>query len=648
VAGIIILMQDYYQRTTGNLPTVDQLEKWLRAGAVTINDGDDEDDNVNNTGLNFLRVDALAAMQAAEAEVGDTYSVSGTVTASGAGLSGVVVTAGTRSATTIANGTYSIAGLTPGTYVVTPVKAGYTFAPVTRSVAVNANVTGVNFTATKTAFSISGTVRASSGLGLSGATLQCGALTTTSDAGGNYSFAGLAPAAYTVSVSRSGYIFNPASQSITVGPDKTSVDFTGISDQTPTYSISGTVTANGSGLSGVTVSAGNVTALSTANGTYALTGLVSGSYTVSASRSGYTLTPSFRTVVLNSSVSGIDFSAALNTFSISGTVRQSGTGMVGVTVTAGSKSAITNSAGQYTLSGLISGTYTVAPLASGFQFSPASASIILTSNTTNVDFSASLITFRIEGKISQDGVGAAGITLNVGGASVTTDGSGNYSVTGLAVGTYTVQPTSTGYQFSPSARSVTVGPDRTASNFTAVALRQIQGKVTLNGAGIPGIVVAAGTRTATTNASGDYTLANVPTGTYTVTPSGGGYTFDPASRSVSLGSTNVSGINFAVVTTPHLISLTPKVAQVVGGKSTSITATFDRPATVNTYVYLTSSAAQGKVAAKVLVKKGSSSASFSLTTKVVKTELAVTLTGTQGTYSAQTLVTLTPKPSRAR
>jgi len=76
VAGIVILLQEYAVRITGNLPTVDQLENWIRQGAVTINDGDDEDDNVTNTGLNFPRINALAALQAAEQELATSVSPS--------------------------------------------------------------------------------------------------------------------------------------------------------------------------------------------------------------------------------------------------------------------------------------------------------------------------------------------------------------------------------------------------------------------------------------------------------------------------------------------------------------------------------------------------------------------------------------------
>lgn len=65
VAGVILLMQEFYQRQTGVLPEVDSLEQWLRQGGVPINDGDDEDDNVTNTGKSFVRLDALGSLEAA-------------------------------------------------------------------------------------------------------------------------------------------------------------------------------------------------------------------------------------------------------------------------------------------------------------------------------------------------------------------------------------------------------------------------------------------------------------------------------------------------------------------------------------------------------------------------------------------------------
>jgi hypothetical protein len=43
---------------------VADLATWLRQGGVRIHDGDDEDDNVTHTELDFLRLNALSALEA--------------------------------------------------------------------------------------------------------------------------------------------------------------------------------------------------------------------------------------------------------------------------------------------------------------------------------------------------------------------------------------------------------------------------------------------------------------------------------------------------------------------------------------------------------------------------------------------------------
>lgn len=63
-AGLILLMQDFYKRATGELPEVDDLVTWLRRGGVPIYDGDDENDNVQHTNLEYIRADALSALDA--------------------------------------------------------------------------------------------------------------------------------------------------------------------------------------------------------------------------------------------------------------------------------------------------------------------------------------------------------------------------------------------------------------------------------------------------------------------------------------------------------------------------------------------------------------------------------------------------------
>ncbi len=64
-------------------------------------------------------------------------------------------------------------------------------------------------------------------------------------------------------------------------------------------------------------------------------------------------------------------------------------------------------------------------------------------------------------------VGVAGATVTAGSVSTTSDSGGNYTLSGLAAGTYTVTPSKSGCTFSPTSRSVTVGPNATGVNFTA-------------------------------------------------------------------------------------------------------------------------------------------------------------------------------------
>ncbi len=102
------------------------------ARTVTIN-------GANVTGVNFT----------ASGIVG--YSISGTIAPAANGAGSTVTLTGAASATTTADasGHYTFTGLANGTYTVTPSRSGYTFTPKSASGTLyNANVTGVDFTAT--------------------------------------------------------------------------------------------------------------------------------------------------------------------------------------------------------------------------------------------------------------------------------------------------------------------------------------------------------------------------------------------------------------------------------------------------------------------------------------------------------------------
>ncbi len=76
-----------------------------------------------------------------------------------------------------------------------------------------------------------------------------------------------------------------------------------------TYSISGTITTSaGTGIGGVTVSTGSASATTSSTGAYTLSGLSNGTYTLTPSLSGYTFSPTSRSVTVSSAnVTGQNF-----------------------------------------------------------------------------------------------------------------------------------------------------------------------------------------------------------------------------------------------------------------------------------------------------------------------------------------------------
>src|SRR5262249_12319416 len=98
-------------------------------------------------------------------------------------------------------------------------------------------------TTTTDAHAVSGSITpAATG---AGATVTLGAKTATADANGAFSFTGVADGAYTVTPTKAGVTFTPATQSVTVkGADVTGVTFTAKAS-TGSATVSGTVHAAG-------------------------------------------------------------------------------------------------------------------------------------------------------------------------------------------------------------------------------------------------------------------------------------------------------------------------------------------------------------------------------------------------------------------
>ena len=319
--------------------------------------------------------------------------ITGTITPASSGSGATVTLSGASGGTTTANGSggYTFSGLGNGKYTVTPTKAGYTFVPPSQTMTLSGSgLSGVDFTAQPV--TISGTVSPSAGG--SGTTLTLtgsGNGAVTADSSGNFTFSGVADGTYTVTPTKGGYTFSPANRSLTIsGGSASGVNFTAL----PVI-ITGTVSPAASG-SGATVKlTGAATATTTAdvNGVYTFSAVANGSYTVTPTKTGFTFTPTNRSVVisLGGSVTGADFSAqTVPTFSISGTITPAASGS-GTTVALTGNASGTATAdinGNYTLSGVPDGNYTVTPTKAGFTFTPPNRAVLISGANGTASFTA--------------------------------------------------------------------------------------------------------------------------------------------------------------------------------------------------------------------------------------------------------------------
>lgn len=161
-------------------------------------------------------------------------------------------------------------------------------------------------------------------------------------------------------------------------------------------------------------------------------------------------------------------------------------------------------------------------------------------------------TRAISGTVTLNSSGLNGVSVSTGSTTAITDTSGNYTLN-LPDGPHTITPSREGYFFSPTTLSVTVsGANQTGKNFTATALPtySVSGTVTLSGSALSGVLVSNGNGiTATTDASGNYTVANIPQGSYTITPTKAGHVFNPVSLSGTI-SGNLTAQNFVGTLSP--------------------------------------------------------------------------------------------------
>jgi hypothetical protein len=327
-------------------------------------------------------------------------------------------------------------------------------------------------------------------------------------------------------------------------------------DPNVTYSISGHVAdSSDNSLEGVIVSSSAGTNTATdATGAYTLTGLSTGIYNVVPATEGYIFSPTLRAVVLLTDTTGIDFVGVEGvTYAISGYVRDGENNPVSSIIMSleSGQNTTTNASGAYTLTGLITGTYTVLPgepAVPAFAFLPETGEASVSDaspHVANVDFVArTLIYGEVKDQTGNAIVGVAVTARDSGGTIVdqyTTPLEGHYRMVDLLPGSYSLTAGKEGYGFAPpeaavTLKSVSVGEFSIEQDFLGApnspGKSVIGGQVIEAGSGspIPGVNIQVELegqiiKNVATNGSGQYIIPELSAGTYQLTPSHDNYYF---------------------------------------------------------------------------------------------------------------------------
>jgi len=349
------------------------------------------------------------------------------------------------------------------------------------------------------------------------------AKTASADASGNYSFTVSYEWSGTVTPSKTGCTFSPTSKSYdSLVTDQTGQDY--IADFT-NVTISGNA-----GVAGATLSYTDGTAqVDTADGLgdYSFTVSYEWTGTVTPSKTGYTFSPTSHSYTsITSNQTGQDFTAALNTYTISG---NAGVGGVIFNYTIDETDHYVDTAdgdGNYAIE-VNHGVYLfMVPSKTGYEFDPPVLGLYgVSENMSNADFIATPLFCTISGN-----AGIAGAILSYTDSTAkadTADGEGDYSFTVLSNWSGTVTPSKTAYEFTPASRTYNeISTNQTEQDYTAArAYYTISGN-----AGVADAVLSwtdVLDKTATADSLGDYTIQVSPDWSGTVRPSLTGYHFAP-------------------------------------------------------------------------------------------------------------------------
>ncbi len=171
-------------------------------------------------------------------------------------------------------------------------------------------------------------------------------------------------------------------------------------------------------------------------------------------------------------------------------------------------------------------------------------------NTLEVITATGTIAGTVEDEQGQP-IAGANVSTSPGGQSATTNGSGQYTIGNVPIGTYGVTASASGYT-SSTVMNVIVSPDATSTADFALAIGPSTGTLAgtvkdASNAPLPGAVVqtTSGGYATSTATDGTYALNDVLPGTYTVQASKTGYQTQ-AATGVQVSASQTTMVNFTL------------------------------------------------------------------------------------------------------
>lgn len=393
---------------------------------------------------------------------------------------------------------------------------------------------------------------------------------------------------YTISASASGYY--PGSGYASISKNYPNDSVTIYLDPIPTtgdITVKVVDSETGSVISGASVSGASRSGSTNSSGYAYFYDVPFGSYTFTASKSGYYSDSSNATISLSDMTDSITI--YLDPIPTEGDITvkvvDSGTGRVisGASVSGASRSGTTNSSGLAYFYDVPFGSYTFTASANGYYSNTGTASISLSDMTDTITIYLDLIPtsgdITVYVKDKDTGSAISGASVSGGGRSGSTNSSGYIKFTELDFGSYTFTASAEGYVSGTGSASISVtATDKTITIYLEEKRTDLSPDAIVNGDIYKGSTIIV---SAEVNNNGDIDLIPGKAATVTMTAKrNGGSVFDTQTKTVIIPA-NASNLVWFTVNMPKdgytssTVTFEFKVSAPSGVKETSVSNNTD-------------------------------------------------------------------------